>query len=60
MDIQPPDMGWLSVMKKTNPLWGYEISTLRICKWSFNFVLESYPQRTYGVKKDMRIIFRAW
>ena len=21
MDIQPPDMGWLSVMKKTNPLW---------------------------------------
>jgi uncharacterized damage-inducible protein DinB len=21
MDIQPPDMGWLSVMKKTNPQW---------------------------------------
>ena len=21
MDIQPPDMGWLSVMKKTNPIW---------------------------------------
>ncbi|MGN6823139.1 MAG: DinB family protein [Candidatus Nitrosocosmicus sp.] len=21
MDIQPPDMGWLSVMKKTDPIW---------------------------------------
>ena len=21
MNIQPPDMGWLSVMKKTNPVW---------------------------------------
>jgi uncharacterized damage-inducible protein DinB len=21
MDIQPPDMGWLSTMKKTDPLW---------------------------------------
>jgi uncharacterized damage-inducible protein DinB len=21
MNIQPPDMGWLSVMKKTEPLW---------------------------------------
>ncbi len=21
MDIQPPDMGWLSVMKKTDPVW---------------------------------------
>src|SRR5207247_2288014 len=21
MNIQPPDMGWLSVMKKTDPLW---------------------------------------
>ncbi len=21
MDIQPPDMGWLSAMKKTNPIW---------------------------------------
>jgi hypothetical protein len=21
MDIEPPDMGWLSVMKKTIPLW---------------------------------------
>ncbi|MFZ0897614.1 MAG: hypothetical protein WAZ77_24180, partial [Candidatus Nitrosopolaris sp.] len=21
MDVQPLDMGWLSVMKKTNPLW---------------------------------------
>ncbi len=21
MAIQPPDMGWLSAMKKTNPLW---------------------------------------
>jgi uncharacterized damage-inducible protein DinB len=20
-NIQPPDMGWLSVMKKTNPVW---------------------------------------
>jgi uncharacterized damage-inducible protein DinB len=21
MDMQPPDMGWLSVMKKTDPIW---------------------------------------
>lgn len=21
MNIQPPDMGWLSVMKKTHPIW---------------------------------------
>jgi len=21
MDIQPPDMGWLSVIKKAEPLW---------------------------------------
>jgi uncharacterized damage-inducible protein DinB len=21
MNIQPPDMGWLSVMKKTDPIW---------------------------------------
>jgi uncharacterized damage-inducible protein DinB len=21
MDLQPPDMGWLSVMKKTDPIW---------------------------------------
>ena len=21
MNIQPPDMGWLSVMKKTDPVW---------------------------------------
>jgi len=21
MNFQPPDMGWLSVMKKTNPVW---------------------------------------
>ena len=21
MNIEPPDMGWLSIMKKTDPLW---------------------------------------
>jgi hypothetical protein len=21
MNFQPPDMGWLSVMKKTDPIW---------------------------------------
>lgn len=20
-DIQPPDMGWLSIMRKTDPIW---------------------------------------
>ena len=34
MDIQPPDMGWLSVMKKTNPLWVMRWA-LRIQKGSF-------------------------
>jgi len=29
MDIQPPDMGWLSVIKKDKSSMGYEIDTFQ-------------------------------
>jgi hypothetical protein len=53
MDIQPPDMGWISVMKKTNPL-GSEIGTLTICKCGVSVCLEIIFSIYLCCEKTMR------